>query len=154
MIFENACGILCLALERWVTKQSFSQVGVYYDEGPPVPIPNTVVKLIRAENTWREAAREDRSTPTSTWPKVPPSVIVEFHLPPTFNKICPNSSVGRLTTLRSQCERKQRRWAGRNKEYCEALQASKTTMFLTVLRSSGYDNRICPNSSVGRARGC
>ena len=41
-------------------------VGVYDDEGPPVPIPNTVVKLIRAENTWREAAREDRSVPTQT----------------------------------------------------------------------------------------
>ncbi len=39
-------------------------VGVYYDEGPPVPIPNTVVKLIRAEDTWREAARENRSAPT------------------------------------------------------------------------------------------
>ena len=35
-------------------------VGVDYDEGPPVPIPNTVVKLICAENTWLEAAREDR----------------------------------------------------------------------------------------------
>ena len=41
-----------------------SQVGVYYDEGPPVPIPNTVVKLIRAEDTWLEAARENRSMPT------------------------------------------------------------------------------------------
>ena len=39
-------------------------VGAYDDEGPPVPIPNTVVKLIRAENTWREAARKDRSAPT------------------------------------------------------------------------------------------
>ena len=39
-------------------------VGVYDDEGPPVPIPNTVVKLIRAENTWLEAARENRSMPT------------------------------------------------------------------------------------------
>ena len=36
------------------------QVGVDCDEGPPVPIPNTVVKLICAENTWLEAAREDR----------------------------------------------------------------------------------------------
>ena len=42
------------------------EVGVYDDEGPPVPIPNTVVKLIRADNTWREAAREDRSTPTQS----------------------------------------------------------------------------------------
>ena len=39
-------------------------VGVYDDEGPPVPIPNTVVKLIRAENTWMETSREDRSMPT------------------------------------------------------------------------------------------
>ena len=39
-------------------------VGVYDIEGPPVPIPNTVVKLNRAENTWWVAAREDRSTPT------------------------------------------------------------------------------------------
>ena len=27
------------------------RVGAYNDEGPPVPIPNTVVKLIRADNT-------------------------------------------------------------------------------------------------------
>ena len=37
--------------------------GAYDDEVPPVPIPNTEVKLIRAENTWRETAREDRSVP-------------------------------------------------------------------------------------------
>ena len=52
---------------RWVerdTVKSSIEVGAYDDEGPPVPIPNTVVKLIRAENTWREAAREDRSVPT------------------------------------------------------------------------------------------
>ena len=39
-------------------------VGVYDIEGPPVPIPNTVVKLNRADNTWWATAREDRSTPT------------------------------------------------------------------------------------------
>ena len=39
-------------------------VGVYDEEGPPVPIPNTVVKLFSAENTWRAAARENRSTLT------------------------------------------------------------------------------------------
>ena len=39
-------------------------VGVDYDEDPPVPIPNTVVKLVRAENTWRAASRENRSMPT------------------------------------------------------------------------------------------
>ncbi len=41
-----------------------SLVGVNDGEGPPVPIPNTVVKLIRAEDTWLEAARENRSMPT------------------------------------------------------------------------------------------
>ena len=41
-------------------------VGVNDDEGPPVPIPNTEVKLVRADNTWLETAREDRSTPTLT----------------------------------------------------------------------------------------
>ena len=40
------------------TAQAGCEVGVNDDEGPPVPIPNTVVKLIRAEDTWRAAARE------------------------------------------------------------------------------------------------
>ena len=35
-------------------------VGVDCGEGPPVPIPNTEVKLICADNTWRVTAREDR----------------------------------------------------------------------------------------------
>ena len=39
-------------------------VGVNNDEGPPVPIPNTEVKLIGADNTRRATAREDRSMPT------------------------------------------------------------------------------------------
>ena len=30
---------------------------------PPVPIPNTAVKLSRVESTWLEAAREDRLLP-------------------------------------------------------------------------------------------
>ena len=33
-------------------------------EGPPVPIPNTEVKLCSGENTLLEAAREDSSMPT------------------------------------------------------------------------------------------
>ena len=35
-------------------------VGVNNGEGPPVPIPNTEVKLTCAENTWRAAAWEDK----------------------------------------------------------------------------------------------
>ena len=59
----RSCAILYLAVERYA-QHGFSKVGVYYGEGPPVPIPNTVVKLIRAEDTWLEAARENRSMPT------------------------------------------------------------------------------------------
>ena len=40
----------------------FNLVGVNDGEGPPVPIPNTVVKLTSAENTWN--TWEDRTMPT------------------------------------------------------------------------------------------
>ena len=40
-------------------------VGAFNGEGPPVPIPNTEVKLTCADNTWLEATREDKSVPTS-----------------------------------------------------------------------------------------
>ena len=39
-------------------------VGVVNGEGPPVPIPNTAVKLTRADNTCLETDREDRYAPT------------------------------------------------------------------------------------------
>ena len=39
-------------------------VGVDGDEGPPVPIPNTEVKLISVEDTWLATARENREMPT------------------------------------------------------------------------------------------
>ena len=42
-----------------------SIVGVFNGEGPPVPIPNTEVKLTSADNTCLETDREDRSMPTS-----------------------------------------------------------------------------------------
>ena len=41
--------------------------GVDCDEVPPVPIPNTEVKLVCVENTWLATAREDRKMPS---PKV------------------------------------------------------------------------------------
>ena len=44
----------------------FSFEGVYNDEVPPVPIPNTEVKLISADDTWLETARENRSSPSQT----------------------------------------------------------------------------------------
>ena len=36
-------------------------VGVNGDEGTPVPIPNTEVKLTGGEDTWLETARENSS---------------------------------------------------------------------------------------------
>ena len=47
-----------------VERDGKKQVGVDYGEGPPVPIPNTEVKLVRADNTWLATAREDRCSPT------------------------------------------------------------------------------------------
>ena len=41
------------------------EVGVINAEGPPVPIPNTEVKLCSGYNTLRETAREDSSVLTS-----------------------------------------------------------------------------------------
>ena len=38
--------------------------GVDDGEEPPVPIPNTEVKLISVENTWRVTARENRAVLT------------------------------------------------------------------------------------------
>ena len=46
-------------------ESSLSLVGADSGEGPPVPIPNTVVKLVYGDNTWLATAREDNSTPTS-----------------------------------------------------------------------------------------
>ena len=43
--------------ESWL---QIYRVGDDYGEGPPVPIPNTEVKLTCAENTLRVTARENR----------------------------------------------------------------------------------------------
>ena len=39
-------------------------VGVFNGEGPPVPIPNTEVKLTSADDTCLATGRENRSMPT------------------------------------------------------------------------------------------
>ena len=41
-------------------------VGADNAEGPPVPIPNTEVKLSGAEDTWLVTAWENREMPTQT----------------------------------------------------------------------------------------
>ena len=47
-------------------KRTQFKVGVFNGEGPPVPIPNTEVKLTSAENTCLATDREDRSMPTQS----------------------------------------------------------------------------------------
>ena len=44
-------------------------VGVFNAEGPPVPIPNTEVKLSSAENTCLATDWENRSMPTQKIPE-------------------------------------------------------------------------------------
>ena len=47
-----------------VSEADFDEVGVNDDEGPPVPIPNTEVKLVGGENTCLATDREDSTMPT------------------------------------------------------------------------------------------
>ena len=53
---HDLCSILRLHLKKLT--------GADGDEATPVPIPNTEVKLISVENTWRATAWEDRAVPT------------------------------------------------------------------------------------------
>ena len=43
-------------------------------EGTPVPIPNTVVKLARGDNTWLVTAREDNTLRTLLYSSIAQSV--------------------------------------------------------------------------------
>ena len=51
-----------------VLTRSVNLVSVIYSEGPPVPIPNTEVKLVCAYNTWLDTAWDDRSMLTHSPP--------------------------------------------------------------------------------------
>ena len=68
---------ICIVEDLQVTARSielkFSLLTFFYKrkkvrdhggEGTPGPIPNTVVKLARGDNTWLVTAREDNSMPT------------------------------------------------------------------------------------------
>ena len=64
-----ALPLLCLVFRV----QFLNIVGVFNGEGPPVPIPNTEVKLTSADNTCLETDWKDRSTPTQrVWRKSSP----------------------------------------------------------------------------------
>ena len=57
--FQNGCGIITKPSDEAANRI----VGVDYNEGPPVPIPNTEVKLLSADDTWWETAWESRTLP-------------------------------------------------------------------------------------------
>ena len=56
--------LLCLFnFQGALKKVSKKIVGVNCAEEPPVPIPNTEVKLCNVENTWLETTWKDKSMP-------------------------------------------------------------------------------------------
>ena len=57
-------GFESLKVHHTDIRKGVSSVGLHNAQGPPVPIPNTEVKLCGAENTRLEAVREDRARPT------------------------------------------------------------------------------------------
>ena len=64
-IFKNN-GTLNMYAKRENAKH---KVGINDHEGPPVPIPNTEVKLMSVESTWVATPWEDRSMPTFFYKK-------------------------------------------------------------------------------------
>ena len=67
-------------------------------EGPPVPIPNTEVKLCRAEDTWLATARENRYAPTLRQR-------LDFSL--AFRHIFLHSSVGSADEALSKAQKRE-----------------------------------------------
>ena len=60
MLFGFEGAVHTRKLHTFLTEASVKIVGADCSEGPPVPIPNTAVKLARAEDTWLVTARENR----------------------------------------------------------------------------------------------
>ena len=56
-------------------KNAEHKVGVNDHEGPPVPIPNTEVKLMSVESTWVATPWEDRTMPTLFYKKSPSEIL-------------------------------------------------------------------------------
>ena len=57
---NEVCETLAVLAKASGTKFVATISGGYCEKVTPVPIPNTVVKLIYVENTWRVTAWEDR----------------------------------------------------------------------------------------------
>ena len=60
---NEACETLTVLVKASEAKFVATKSGGYCEKVTPVPIPNTVVKLLRAENTWWATARKHKSPP-------------------------------------------------------------------------------------------
>ena len=111
-------------------------VGVFNAKGTPVPIPNTVVKLCSADNTWLETAREDRSTLT----------FFHLFLFSVFQRICLLSSVGSERVLAPPgAEEASRSSAQRSERTSELRRAKLFQGTASVLGTNDYSNVLfCP----------
>ena len=58
------CETLAVLAKASGTKFVATISGGYCEKVTPVPIPNTVVKLVYGDNTWLATAREDNSSRT------------------------------------------------------------------------------------------
>ena len=66
---KNTCNldlpvVLYQSRRKTMTNKQRNEVGIDCIEGPPVPIPNTEVKLDCAEDTWLVTTRDNRFSPT------------------------------------------------------------------------------------------
>ena len=84
-----------------------STVGVFNAEGPPVPIPNTEVKLSSAENTCLATDWEDRSMPTHD--KIPEAFASGIFLPPFRTKLLILSYDSRIITVHNRLPQRRMR---------------------------------------------
>ncbi len=55
--------LLIFASAKYRTLKSLQFSGGYNEKVTPVPIPNTVVKLLSADDTWMETSWESKSLP-------------------------------------------------------------------------------------------
>ena len=58
--------------------------GDYSERVPPVPIPNTEVKPLYADNTWLATVREDRLSPCSNVKATAKAVALSLECPESF----------------------------------------------------------------------
>ena len=107
-------------------------------EDPPVPISNTVVKLINAESTWLETAWEDRKLLIDVKAHLRVCLFLLYHLFPNVS----------CTELRSS-EGKSTMSIDRNLSLVvEKMIFFYTSIFLILLLKIWYSHCVCKSMGV------